>query len=148
MQRTYGRRALRRRSAQTSLGHHEPPLNDSPSPPRKRHKVFVEIVSPKRKQPPPSSDAQKLKLNISDQKPTPTRPESASGGVSGPPKTPEKSPKDSASLYTTPSHHSRSGSRPKRGSIVKRMLGRSKTESSLEGLVILFTRTLGCNSSL
>ncbi|KAH0834912.1 hypothetical protein J3R83DRAFT_10560 [Lanmaoa asiatica] len=110
MQRTYGRRGLRRRSGVQSQTRevHEPddiPLTGDPSPPRKRHKVFVEIVSPR---------------------------EPASGNVSGSPNTPARSPRDSTSLFMTPSQHSRSGSQPTRGSIVKRMLGRSRTESSIE----------------
>jgi hypothetical protein len=136
MQRTYGRRALRRRSGVQSQtrDHNEPddlPLSD-PSPPRKRHKVVVEIVSPNgHSSVSTHTQSNTRKLDISGLKPTATRLEPASGS----PKTPERSPRRSASLYTTPQpHHSRSGSQPPRGSIVKRMLGRSRTESSLEGL--------------
>ena len=131
MQRTYARRAaLRRRSgaqSQTSEHWHEPddqPLNPSPSPPRKRHKVFVEIISPKRKRPSP--------FHL---KPAETRrPYSSAESL----KTPERPPRDSPSRYTTPSHSGSGGSRPTRGSIVKRMLGRSRTESSLDGMTIRF----------
>ncbi|KAG9311646.1 hypothetical protein JVU11DRAFT_7881 [Chiua virens] len=144
MQRTYSRRALRRRSGVQSLTNdrHEPedlPLSD-PSPPRKRQKVFVEIVSPRKKKlhleehtqsysPVPSSSASPAqKLTADDSK---SAAERLSTGLSGSPKTPEKS--SSRDLpFATPSHHSHLSSQSTRGSIVKRMLGRSRTESSLE----------------
>ena len=150
MQRTYGRRALRRRSGVQSQtrDNNEPDdvsLSDY-SPPRKRHKVVVEIVSPKGHSS-VGTHAQNStrKLDTSGLKPTATRLESASGS----PKTPEVSPRRSASLHMiqTP-QHSRSGSQPSRGSIVKRMLGRSRTESSLECMSIFFTCTSCCHSYL
>ncbi|KAI9568680.1 hypothetical protein HD554DRAFT_2097289 [Boletus coccyginus] len=119
MQRTYSRRALRRRTMDNHE-HDDPPLSD-PSPPRKRHKVFVEIVSPTRKGKLGTNDQNNAQnMNISSLRPAETRLEPTSGS----PKTPER-------LSATPSHL-RSGSQHSRGSIIKRMLGRSRTEPSLE----------------
>jgi len=157
MQRTYGRRALRRRSGvqpQTMDDYEpdDPPLSD-PSPPRKRHKVFVEIVSPTRKGTVGTHAQNNTQLNINSLKPAETRLEPASGS----PKTPERPPRDTISLSAILSHPP-SSSHPSRGSIVKRMLGRSRTESSLESrltdsmcvrvvLILTSSDTIGRNTA-
>ncbi|KIJ09076.1 hypothetical protein PAXINDRAFT_182178, partial [Paxillus involutus ATCC 200175] len=157
MQRTYGRRARRRSTVQAQTSDHSrapspAPQSDgsddhshTPSRPRKRQKVFVEIVSPSRatpKAPEPTQPKNRSPQSSSSASHTPqpqshilrqaeVHPEPASNSMLGSPQTPTKTPRDLSSLFATPSH-SRSPGRLARSSIVKRMLSRSRTELTIE----------------
>ncbi|KAF9220722.1 hypothetical protein BS17DRAFT_738723 [Gyrodon lividus] len=162
MQRTYGRRARRRSPLHVQTDNHgssytpkaDLSQDQSHTPrPRKRQKVFVEIVSPspltpKAKKPeltqfPDQSTQFSSSASHTRQKQSPilrraethTEPMSCSTpGIN----TPINTPTDLSPLFGTPSP-SRSPGHLAGGSIVKRMLSRSRTEPSIEGAVTRIT---------